>query len=118
MNRLEGSLNCRVCGRSLKVDWTRATNEEIADADRQIANGLCDVDQRKRWAAATEYLRAADQIRVITQMFAAAGSRALRADRSPMLELRMRVNVAERQCVALKMWRPETVSPERFRGGR
>jgi hypothetical protein len=119
MNRLKSSHQCRVCRDWLEPLYTKARSDaERESALRQMDNGMCDECQRKRWAAAVEYLRAADQIRVVTRMFARAAMKTPSPHLGLMFELRSRVHLAEARCVALKMWHPIDLRPERLRAGR
>lgn len=108
MNRLKSSHQCRICRAWLEGLYDRAaTDDRRASALRQMANGMCDGCQRKRHAAAINYIRAADALRVMAQMYARAGFKMpLNNRHGPMLEFWLRMTAAEEACVALLMWHP------------
>lgn len=103
VNRIQSSTSCRICRRWLEGD------RPYSLALRQIENGMCDDCQRKRQAAAVEYIAACDSLRQLA-LFGLTGGK--------FDQPRMRVASAEARCVSLLMWpwTRQVIQPERFRG--
>lgn len=65
MIRLPGSWRCRRCNVWDGSDYVDKTGAERAATIRQIQAGECDSCQRRRYAAAVEYMAAADAVRIL-----------------------------------------------------
>lgn len=105
MNRAGYSLNCIVCGLDFHaLLFETGSYSARARIHRQISNGICDADQRLRYAAAISYERASSAVRMVTEM-GATWSAARPPKLSPVLrEAHYRLEQANRECVRLKMW--------------
>lgn len=115
MNRLKSSGECRICRTWLEGLWARATSDaERASVARQMDNGMCDACQCLRLAAAIEYERASYEIRLLHALGArfirhrSIGSEAIRQAQS-------RIERANDQCVALKMWPSDRAARPNYR---
>jgi hypothetical protein len=116
MNRLKSSTSCRICRTWLERLWSDPQQRE--SAMRQMNNGMCDQCQRERQSAAVEYIRAADDMRLLNQCLLALGVETRGAFmHGPYAAVARRVHEAEQRCVSLLMWprSREMITPERFR---
>lgn len=122
MNRLKSSPSCRICRRWLENLWSAArTTEQRESVQRQIDSGICDSCQRERQRAAVEFMAASDEMRLFLACLIALGREATEDFRGGAAgALVNRVKVAEKKCVALRMWTWERhgTDPERFRDFR
>jgi hypothetical protein len=119
MNRLTSSGSCRRCRRWLEGEWATAETQAARHAiSRQMHSGVCDECQRAWQAAALEFIRASDDMRVLNQCLVATGRDVRGAFQTGMpAQVLGRVTTAERRCVELGMWasvRPE-IYPESVR---
>jgi hypothetical protein len=106
MNRIRPSARCLLCGRDLVQGWTPTPDElPVESMRRQTGNGLCDPCQLRRYAAAIEYIRAKDEMALLSNLGATnkfigpdtKGSMAMRAVKARLL-------AADERCIALQMW--------------
>lgn len=125
MNRMGYSERCRVCGTDMRGNRVlaavrlnaipRGTIHQpdrerealtLADLARQMSCGICDSCQRLRQAAALDYMRAADEVRILDSLGVrwAVLSGVRPQIHSPFARMLDRVKDAERRCVELKMW--------------
>ena len=101
---------CRVCAMDLRAAWARAESAaESADWMRQILEGACDACQRLRYAAAMEFIHAADAVRVAWQVARAEfGDLAIDHEPFPQCSQEFRIPVravdADRRCRELGIW--------------
>lgn len=93
MNRIRPSSLCLVCHVQIPLS-----------AHRQIDSGLDDVCQRLRQAAALEYIRAADEVRLLQYLGATVPAGRMPIWRGPLPRAIDRLKLAGAECVRLKMW--------------
>lgn len=95
MNYLKSSTSCRICGVWFEGSWAGATGPARLSIQRQIGNGMCDRCQLRRQAAAVQFIRTTDVVRVFTQLGLVPPGSIAEAARQ-----------AEHECMALMMWSP------------
>jgi hypothetical protein len=116
VNRARPGRYCFACGVDI-VHAPMSAAGRFHAIQRQTGNGICDRCQRRRHAAAVEYLRASDAVRLMQQLGAARLTSGIwhcpptmgtAFDRAVQ-----RVQAADAACIALKMWPASRAGIER-----
>jgi hypothetical protein len=97
------SSHCRMCSRALAALVASRTVAEHQSITRQMATGVCDTCSRLRLVAAGDFVRALDDLLLITYMGADRCPRGT-PPHSAMTQATRRLHAAEAHCVRLKLW--------------